>query len=163
MDKYQYVYNCVYNLTSFKDFIKISDICEIFNIKLTVLTLEKLQNLYPDTIDGFTHFNHNEHCYEIIMNREVSEGRFYFTFYHELGHIILGHFSERKYIDSKLKEKEANVFARNLLIPHLDFAENPQKYKLYKTVSKEALEVKRKLFNTDDYYCRKILKEENYI
>ena len=161
MDKYHYVYKCVYNLTAFKKFMGIHDICDKLDLKLTVVTLEKLQHLHPDTIDGFTYFNYNEKCYEIIINREVSEGRFYFTFYHELGHIILGHFNARKHIENK--EAEANIFARNMLIPHLDFAENPQKYKLFKKVSKEALEVKRQLFNNDDYYCRKILEEENYI
>ena len=161
MNKYQHVYNCVYNLTSFKDFIEITDICEIFNIKLTEVTLEKLQHLHPDTIDGFTYFNYNEKCYEILINREVSKGRYYFTFFHEFGHIILGHFNARKYIENK--EEEANVFARNMLIPHLDFAEDPKKYELYTTVSHKALEVKYRLFDKDDYYCRKILEEENYI
>lgn len=161
MDKYHHVYKCVYKLTDFKNFMEIPVICEDLNIKLTVVTLEKLQHLQPNTIDGFTYFNQNEKCYEIIINREVSEGRFYFTFYHELGHIILGHFSTRKYVENK--EEEANIFARNMLIPHLDFAKNPQKYKSNSIVSGKALEVKQIFFNTDDYYCRKILEEENCI
>ncbi len=161
MNKYHHVYKCVYNLTAFKDFMRIPVICEDFNIKLTVVTLKKLQHLHPNTIDGFTYFNQNEKCYEIIINREVSKGRFYFTFYHELGHIILGHFNTRKHIENK--EEEANIFARNMLIPHLDFAKNPEKYELDSTISHKALEVKRRLFNNDDYYCKKVLEEENYI
>ncbi len=161
MNKYQHVYDCVYKLTSFKDFIGISDICETFNIKLTEVTLEELQLLDPDTIDGFTYFNYNEKCYEIFVNREVPTGRYYFTFFHEFGHIFLNHFNARKHIENK--EEEANIFARNMLIPHLDFAEDPQKYEWDPTVSSKALEVKQIFFNTDDYYCRKILEEENYI
>lgn len=55
----------------------------------------------------------------IIINKDMSNDRKRFTLAHELGHIVL-HLSEDYIINEhRDKEKEANTFAANFLMPHL--------------------------------------------
>lgn len=157
---YTYVYRMIYTLNGFSNRLKPSDFFEIFKITLHEISREEFSNITSkNTESGVTVKDGT--CFNIYINKDEILARRLFTFYHELGHIVLGHFYCRKHIENK--EEEANIFARNMLIPHLDFVKNPQKYKFHKTVSSKALEVKLKLFDIDDYYCKKILKEENYI
>lgn len=157
---YTYVYRKIYTLNGFSNRLKPNYFFDLFDITLHEISEEEFLNITSKntksglTVKDGTHFN-------IYINKDEILARRLFTFYHELGHIVLGHFYGRSFVENK--EKEANIFARNMLIPHLDFVKNPQKYELYKTVSNEALKVKRIFFKTDDYYCRKILEEENYI
>lgn len=58
-----------------------------------------------------------------IINRHHNLGRLRFTIAHEIGHVALGHFSQRKLIPSIKKTKnnildrEANIFASEFLMP----------------------------------------------
>lgn len=75
--------------------------------------------------DGFTICEEGKYC--IFYNdRVTSQGRIRFTLAHEIGHIVLRHFSydvtrlSRNGLDDEVyeaMEREANTFARNLLAP----------------------------------------------
>lgn len=79
-----------------------------------------------DSEDGYSIYNGRN--YTIAYNDTIStKQRIYFTKLHEIGHIYLGHFidfeqtilnrsgmTEKEY---KVLEKEANCFARNVLVP----------------------------------------------
>ncbi|MGI6509782.1 MAG: HigA family addiction module antitoxin [Erysipelotrichaceae bacterium] len=60
---------------------------------------------------------------KIVMGLTVrgkDADRFWFSFFHEIGHIVLGHLSLYSGIFNKL-EKEADLYARNVLIPDYRF------------------------------------------
>lgn len=70
---------------------------------------------------GATKFITDERALMLLSFRYLSDDQFWFTFYHEAGHLLL-HGSEKVilegvYEDSKL-EQEANLFAGEILIPH---------------------------------------------
>lgn len=80
----------------------ITEICEMFN-----------------TDEGTTFYRERDNKYVISYN-DVSknEHRVKFTLAHELGHILLGHLlNEKSGLIYKRQEKEANYFAKRLLIP----------------------------------------------
>lgn len=88
----------------------------------------------PDDVSGFITYKHGK--YFIVVNENHPETRRRFTQAHELGHYVLGHLADTHLlIDSKkesqfklyrsefhsnaeyAKEREANIFAANLLMP----------------------------------------------
>lgn len=52
--------------------------------------------------------------------RGKAADRFWFSFFHEIAHILLGHINREEGIGEK-EEKEADEFAKNILIPSSDF------------------------------------------
>lgn len=73
---------------------------------------------------GATKFLNNEKAMLLLSFRYLSDDHFWFTFYHEAGHIIL-HKSNAPIIEDSSsnmnysdEEKEANIFAGEVLIPH---------------------------------------------
>jgi HTH-type transcriptional regulator/antitoxin HigA len=58
--------------------------------------------------------------------RSHEDGQFWFSFFHEVGHILL-HGKKAAFLDDfktddSEQEREANAFARGLLIPDADYA-----------------------------------------
>lgn len=53
----------------------------------------------------------------LAVNKEHPLGRRRFTIAHELGHIVMHHIPIRVELRSDIKEKEANAFAADLLMP----------------------------------------------
>ena len=73
------------------------------------------------TASGATRFINRNHPVLMLSARHLSDDHFWFTFFHEAGHLVL-HSQNRLFIeydsspDSK-EELEANTFAQDLLIP----------------------------------------------
>lgn len=71
---------------------------------------------------GAARFVAPEKAMVLLSGRHLSDDHFWFTFFHEVGHLLL-HGKERIFIDeetsdtSDVKEKEANAFAQEHLIP----------------------------------------------
>lgn len=60
----------------------------------------------------------------ILSFRYLSDDHFWFTFFHEIGHLLL-HKEDLTFIDgaessSNKMEKEANEFSERVLIPQID-------------------------------------------
>lgn len=79
---------------------------------------------YGCRASGATKFINGDKAMLMLSFRYLSDDHFWFTFYHEAGHIML-HQSKTPLIedDSNIKvysdqEKEANIFAAEVLIPH---------------------------------------------
>lgn len=69
-------------------------------------------------LDGYSIYNKYTKKYIIALddvNFDLSRQRF--TLAHELGHIFLKHHTKYKYLNSYVKEKSANAFAGELLMP----------------------------------------------
>lgn len=69
-------------------------------------------------LDGYSIYNKYTKKYIIALddvNFDLSRQRF--TFAHELGHIFLKHHTKYKYLNNYVKEKSANAFAGELLMP----------------------------------------------
>lgn len=107
---------------------------------------------------GLNIYNSKHNRFIIAYNSDKEEGTVRFTLAHELGHIILGHFSE-----GEKENKEANCFARNLLcpIPAVDeFNINtPDEYQELFNVSVPTAEISTHYVRSDRYY----INEENYL
>ncbi|MDN4072898.1 ImmA/IrrE family metallo-endopeptidase [Fictibacillus terranigra] len=74
--------------------------------------------------DAFVVYNKKKDEYGIVINTEHVKGRINWTYAHELGHIALNHaayINDTELTDSQRKiiEREADVFARELLMPEL--------------------------------------------
>ncbi|MBN47328.1 MULTISPECIES: ImmA/IrrE family metallo-endopeptidase [unclassified Methylophaga] len=70
---------------------------------------------------GATFFNNKGHPVMIISFRYLSDDHFWFTLFHEIGHLVL-HGEGKLFIEgdnfiTEKEEEEANVFAENVLIP----------------------------------------------
>ena len=73
---------------------------------------------------GATKFLDNDKAMLLLSFRYLSDDHFWFTFYHEAGHIVL-HKSKSPIIEENSsnktyseEEREANLFAGEVLIPH---------------------------------------------
>ncbi len=95
------------------------DIIEL--IKLSGLSIKwKIQDLKG--ITGFTCINTKKPSYCMFFDEQIFSNfpaRLNFTMAHELGHIILDHFqgTETSLIFNYSKEREANIFVDELLMP----------------------------------------------
>lgn len=96
--------------------------CKNKNIKLIKYTKNNLQSLKQISADGFSIYQDNE--FYIFYNPYQNKGRVNFTLAHEIGHIYLYHhflLPSDVLLKSNnfpvLWEKQANIFARNVLIP----------------------------------------------
>lgn len=114
---------------------------------------------YKISKDGFSLCEENE--YFIFYNPYHVDGRINFTIAHEIGHIYyLHHFLVPEKIllssnNNNIWEKQANIFARNILMPPLecktlvDKGYNLAKYYNFFGVSKQAMAVRRDLLHED--------------
>ncbi len=71
---------------------------------------------------GATRFLNSEKAMILLSFRYLSDDHFWFTFFHEAGHLVL-HSDDALFIEdgseaTNLEEQEANDFAKDLLIPH---------------------------------------------
>ncbi|WP_349407949.1 ImmA/IrrE family metallo-endopeptidase [Pseudalkalibacillus sp. SCS-8] len=79
--------------------------------------------------DAFVVYNKENDEYGIVINTDHVEGRINWTYAHELGHILLDHVAYLNDSDltenqRKIIEREAHVFARELLMPEEVLREN---------------------------------------
>ncbi|NLY20708.1 MAG: ImmA/IrrE family metallo-endopeptidase [Tissierellia bacterium] len=87
-----------------------------------LITYDQNSPLVDISNDGFSVYRDNE--YYIFYNASIHENRIRFTLAHEIGHIVLNHhveFNCEIILDNSVGsyiEDEANIFARNLLIPN---------------------------------------------
>ncbi|GAE63566.1 ImmA/IrrE family metallo-endopeptidase [Chryseobacterium indologenes] len=118
--------NEIKNLTrknSPKIFIpKLVEICHDCGVKLSIQKAPKNCKVY-----GVTKFSSEGNPIMILSFRYLSDDQFWFTFFHEAGHIIL---HEKKFLNFEddniteinekflLQEQEANLFAEEVLIPY---------------------------------------------
>lgn len=103
-----------------KKFIpKLIDICSQCGVAITFL---KTPNKCP--VHGITKFINTKKAMILLSFRYLSDDHFWFTFFHEIGHLILHSkdgdktFFEVDKVDDNIEEKEANLFAQELLVPH---------------------------------------------
>ena len=109
---------------------KIKTILEKLEIKEPPIPLEKIANFFALAIINYPRFPYSisgtiikdEDLHAIGVNTNHPKVRQRFTIAHELGHYILGH-DVNKILDDEFdknsdKEREANQFAGELLIPY---------------------------------------------
>lgn len=109
---------------------KVRSILEKLNIKEAPIPVDKVANFFsleivyypnfPDSVSGT--IIKDEDLHAIGVNQNHPRVRQRFTIAHEIGHYIMGH-DENKIIDDTFdkstdKEKEANKFASELLMPY---------------------------------------------
>lgn len=106
--------NCVHNRIKYEE-------------KLLPINVEDIIRYRPDIkvkkedllgLDGYSIYNAKTKRYLIALddvNYDLSRQRF--TLAHELGHIFLQHHTKYKYLSAYVKEKSADAFAGELLMP----------------------------------------------
>lgn len=117
-------------------------------------------------LDGYSIYNSKTKRYLIALddvNYDLSRQRF--TLAHELGHIFLQHHTKYKYLSDYIKEKSADAFAGELLMPRemmYKTAKFPPNYVLnVYGVSYQAYKM-RKLFLDDmENFSKKIEDEKS--
>ncbi|WP_297809599.1 ImmA/IrrE family metallo-endopeptidase [uncultured Methylophaga sp.] len=97
--------------------------------------IPKLQNIFSECgvalvilptptkcrASGATFFNEDDHPIMLLSFRYLSDDQFWFTLFHEVGHLLL-HGQDRLFIEgdgfiTEAEEEEANKFSENTLIP----------------------------------------------
>ena len=118
-------------------------------------------------LDGYSIYNAKTKRYLIALddvNYDLSRQRF--TLAHELGHIFLQHHTKYKYLSNYVKEKSADAFAGELLMPRemmYKTAKFPPNYVLdLYGVSYSAYE-KRKLFLDEMENFSKKIEDEKVV
>lgn len=124
------------------------------------LVKEDLQGL-----DGYSIYNAKTKRYIIALdnvNYDLSRQRF--TLAHELGHIFLQHHSKYKYLSDYVKEKSADAFAGELLMPReimYKTAKFPPNYVLdLYGVSYSAYEQRKRFLDEMENFSRTIEMEK---
>ncbi|NLY09402.1 MAG: ImmA/IrrE family metallo-endopeptidase [Tissierellia bacterium] len=132
--------------------------CESKGINLIAYN-ESNSHLINISKDGFSFLEDSE--YSIFYNVNQQKPRQRFTIAHELGHIFLNHhnfLSPRllRFGKNGLWEEQANIFARNILIPAdwEDYASTLSNYDaaFIFGVSQQMLSVRKKTFGEDKYW-----------
>lgn len=171
MDYYD-IYKIVYKINEFQTILNPYSFAKDFDIDIIELNEKEfnynmLINNCPYTMDGYCVYKDNK--FTIYINNGKPKTRINFTLWHEIGHIFLKHFSENMGLDEDTKEKHANCFARNMLIPHVLYEQYyiwkyPRDKSMLKfqeylacNVSDGAIYVKSGFYNIDYYYCYKFL------
>ena len=106
--------------------IDLGVVADFYNLKIVLYSKTNITQLFKDDVkngDGFIVFNENKK--QIFINDKINNlNRRRFTLAHELGHGILNHdigkiHYRNNEIDNKndIQEFQANVFARDLLMP----------------------------------------------
>ena len=94
---------------------KLSEIC--CKVGVAVVFVPELQNIH---ISGATRWLSSTKAMIVLSNRHKRDDHFWFSFYHEAGHILL-HGKKLVFDDdgssSSQEELEADNFAANILIP----------------------------------------------
>lgn len=143
--------------------------------KLLPIKVEDIIKYRPDIkvhkedllgLDGYSIYNSVTNKYLIALddiNYDLSRQRF--TLAHELGHIFLHHHTKYKYLSNYVKEKSADAFAGELLMPRdmmYKTAKFPPNYVLnVYGVSYQAYKM-RKLFLDDmENFSKKIEDEKS--
>lgn len=144
--------------------------------KLLPINVEDIIKYRPDIkvhkedllgLDGYSIYNEKTKRYLIALddvNYDLSRQRF--TLAHELGHIFLQHHTKYRYLSDYVKEKSADAFAGELLMPReimYKTAKFPANYVLdLYGVSYSAYE-RRKLFLDDMENFSKKIEDEKTI
>ena len=75
-------------------------------------------------VSGATKFINDKKALMILSFRYLSDDHFWFTFFHEAGHLIMNHNTDKMFIDvdnivdlENGEEQEANIFAGEMLVP----------------------------------------------
>lgn len=84
------------------------------NYGIALIFLPHIKGTY---LHGATFYDKNKIVVGLTVRGKDAD-KFWFSLFHELGHIILGHINENYYEDMEL---EANNFAQNILIPDDEF------------------------------------------
>ena len=79
------------------------------------ICIEFLPHLKSSFLHGAT-FIDSEHIVIGLTVRGKYADKFWFSLFHEIGHIVLGHISGRD-ADIEEQEKQADIFAQNVLLP----------------------------------------------
>lgn len=118
------------------------------NPKVIIQQAENIKIQETNEIDdAFVVYNKKKDEYGIIINTDHVEGRINWTYAHELGHIALDHaafINDPDLTDNQRKviEREADVFARELLMP-----EKMLKEKLEQPITLQQIGKLRQCFN----------------
>lgn len=117
-------------------------------------------------LDGYSIYNAKTKRYLIALddvNYDLSRQRF--TLAHELGHIFLQHHTKYKYLSDYVKEKSADAFAGELLMPRdimYKTAKFPPNYVLdLYGVSYSAYEQRKRFLEDMEGFRRKIEDEKS--
>ena len=106
--------HCVYKKIKYEEKLLPIKVEDIIKYRPDIdLVKEDLQGL-----DGYSIYNFKTKRYLIALddvNYDLSRQRF--TLAHELGHIFLQHHTKYKYLSDYVKEKSADAFAGELLMP----------------------------------------------
>lgn len=89
---------------------------ELSNCGIAIIFLPHIGGSF---LHGATFYDKNKIVVGLTVRGKDAD-RFWFSLFHELGHIILGHINQNGTTDDD--EKEADEFAKNLLIPYEDFS-----------------------------------------
>ena len=137
--------------------VNLGEICRHYKIKMipySNFTLWDLVDPQAKKGDGFSLKFENQ--YYIVFNDFIlHSGRTRFTVAHELGHILLGHvetitFYRNSENDSSTNEKEtqANIFARDLLMPAAILAalqvHTPEEISTFCNISLQSAQIRAK-------------------
>ncbi len=168
---YNYVFEIIYAINGFTSVVPCMELIQDINVKLIPFSSKDFKliasSYKANTIDGFT-LKQPDGTYEIAFNKDMIMPRIKMTIYHELGHIYLKHFSERSFILENEKEKEANVFASHLLLPHSLLHDYRDGYMnehfdefLRNSVSNQALEIRCCTYELDQKRIERVLANKN--
>ncbi len=95
---------------------KLRDVCAGCGVAFALVPLPK-----GCTASGATWFSRSNRATLVMSGRYLSDDHFWFTFFHEAGHLLLhktiGPIIEEPDISSETMEEEANTFASEMLIP----------------------------------------------
>lgn len=154
--------DCVHKKITYEEQLLPINVEDIIKYRKDIqIKKEDLQGL-----DGYSIYNAKTKRYLIALddvNFDLSRQRF--TLAHELGHIFLQHHTKYKYLSDYVKEKSADAFAGELLMPRemmYKTAKFPPNYVLdLYGVSYSAYE-KRKLFLDDmENFSKKVEDEKS--
>lgn len=95
---------------------KLIELCGASGLSVVVLPTPK-----GCTVSGATRFLNKSHPVVMLSARHLSDDHFWFTFFHESGHLAL-HGHEKLFLEfdsspNSKEEQEANSFAQDILIP----------------------------------------------
>jgi HTH-type transcriptional regulator/antitoxin HigA len=114
-----------------ESFIKIQEICQKSGVALIFIP-----HLKGTSANGATGWLSPDKAMIALSQRYPFEDVFWFSFFHEMGHILKGHSKKKLYSDNMreedlILEKEANKIAADTLIPPQKFSEFKQQGYFY--------------------------------
>ena len=101
--------------------IMIKKLKEIFN--KCGITFELVKHFTGAPVQGFIEKKENRIILCMTIRQSYAD-IFWFTLFHEIGHILNGDIEYNKidyYVENEEKEKEADIFAKNILINEYDY------------------------------------------